>query len=282
MKNNALFNTSLKRVALLTKHGKEAQIAPVLRSIDFELELVDTFDTDTLGTFSGEIERTLSPLECAKKKARLACQLSKHDLGLGSEGSFGGGPLAGLMNWDTEILVLHDAKRNLDIVATESGPVNLTSFNGDNVNQLKTMLSQVDENQAWIVKVGDKIIKGIATVELLFSHLTEIGLLANSELLTQTISVTPDLRAMHCPQRQVYISQTAQQLVKRIESLCPECQAPDFWIRDRITGLPCQLCHAPTDLTKAIIRKCLHCDHQHVENSTEKAADPYRCHWCNP
>ena len=41
------------RFALLTQHGKEAAVAPPLREVlGARLDVVSTFDTDTLGTFT--------------------------------------------------------------------------------------------------------------------------------------------------------------------------------------------------------------------------------------
>lgn len=90
----------MKNAALLTKHRKSQQLAPVLYDIGIELVEIDFFDTDELGTFSGEIERKLSPKDCALIKAKKAVELTGLNVGLGSEGSFGGGPLAGFMNWN--------------------------------------------------------------------------------------------------------------------------------------------------------------------------------------
>ena len=41
----------MKTVALLTKHRKSQQLAPVLYEIGIELVEIDFFDTDQLGTF---------------------------------------------------------------------------------------------------------------------------------------------------------------------------------------------------------------------------------------
>ncbi len=56
--------------AILTKHQKLPLIAPALTALGFHLQLSEDFDTDTLGTFAGEIPRQLSPLECVKTKAK--------------------------------------------------------------------------------------------------------------------------------------------------------------------------------------------------------------------
>lgn len=271
-----------KRIALLSKHGKAAQIAPILSPLGIEIVATDVFDTDMLGTFSGEVERTLSPLECAKKKARLACELTGLEAGLGSEGSFGGGPLPGIMDWDTELIVLHDARQNIDIVANVSGPVSLQSFQGDDVSALSAALSGAEEGQAWIVKVDGHTIKGVANLDMLLATLEAMNLAPENGRFACPIDVAPDLRAMHSPLRQQYIIKAAQQLVERLQTHCPQCHQADFWLRDRIVGLPCRECGTPTDLAKAFIRQCIHCQYQQIETKEESVADPYRCHWCNP
>ena len=72
-----------QRASLLTKHHKLPLITPALAQAGVIVELTDSFDTDTLGTFSGEVPRTLSPLDCAKTKAKLACQISGLSFGIG-------------------------------------------------------------------------------------------------------------------------------------------------------------------------------------------------------
>lgn len=271
-----------ERIALLTKHGKAAQIAPVLLPLGIEIVTTEAFDTDRLGTFSGEVERTLSPLACAREKARLACASTGLEAGLGSEGSFGGGPLPGLMNWNSELLVLHDARRQRDIVATASGPVTLHSFRGDEMNGIHTCLSGAPAGQAWILKVAGQIFKGLADQQALLEVLAAVGVYPEHGRLGVPVEVMPDLRAMHAPQRQKYIIKAAQQLAERLQTRCPQCSAPDFWWRERVGGLPCRDCGAPTDLTKAHIRQCLHCQYQQTEPTGESEADPSGCHSCNP
>ena len=62
-----------QRVALLTQHGKERVIAPVLNAaLGCSVERVDGFDTDTLGSFTLDIPRAGTQLKAARKKARLS------------------------------------------------------------------------------------------------------------------------------------------------------------------------------------------------------------------
>ncbi|MFM8719806.1 MAG: hypothetical protein ACKOFH_09800, partial [Chthoniobacterales bacterium] len=63
--------------ALLTKHAKEQAIAPrFARTLGAKISLIDTFDTDTLGTFTREVPRFGSQLDAARKKAELAIEIS--------------------------------------------------------------------------------------------------------------------------------------------------------------------------------------------------------------
>jgi len=67
---------------------KEALLRPCYsKALNWQVVSTDAFDTDQLGTFSGETSRTLSPSDCAARKAHLACELTGLSMGLGSEGS---------------------------------------------------------------------------------------------------------------------------------------------------------------------------------------------------
>ncbi|MFN3163213.1 MAG: DUF6671 family protein [Pseudohongiellaceae bacterium] len=160
-------------VALLTRHHKANVIAPPLAVLGLEVHSTDAFDTDTLGTFSGEIERKLSPLDCARRKARLACELTGLSIGLGSEGSFGGGPLAGLMNWDEELLVLVDIEHDLEITAVSSGPVQLSEFAPHSVADVQRQLAPFPADQGWILKLPNQISKGLVGPEQVAAQLDD-------------------------------------------------------------------------------------------------------------
>ncbi|MDN3652368.1 hypothetical protein QWY77_06280 [Thalassotalea ponticola] len=269
-------------VVLLTKHGKQQQVAPELAKLGFRVEVTQQCDTDQLGTFCGEVERSLSPIECAIKKARLATEVSGERWGLGSEGSFGQGPIPGLFNWDSELLALYDATTQQTIVASAAGPVMLTRYQGNDLNAMRAALAEVTPGQALILKTESTISKGLATVDDVVERLRSSQLIENETKLVESIVVEPDLRAMHCPQRQAYIVKAAQQLVERMQSLCPQCNAPNFYYVKAITGLPCGDCGTPTERAKAYLKQCSQCQHQYQQPCAEAVADPYVCQWCNP
>ena len=81
---------------MLTKHGKERVIAPSLgKQCGAIVEQTDQFDTDQLGTFTGDVPRLMSQRDAAREKAILATTLTGLKLGLGSEGSSAVDPYLG-------------------------------------------------------------------------------------------------------------------------------------------------------------------------------------------
>ena len=270
-----------RSVALLTKHAKDAVIGPALAQLGLTLAVTDAYDTDKLGTFSGEVPRKLSPRDCAARKARIACKLSGLNLGLGSEGSFGGGPIPGLVNWDDEILLLYDASLDLEIVAHASGAVDLGNISSNNFQELCAWIDRFPAEQAWVLRRPDQIHKGILGKEALHKLLTGEGLLQHGKVV-EKLRLEPDLRAMHCPERRVYIQQAAEQLCQRLQATCPACTAPDFWLNTVERGLPCAWCNAPTTLAKILIKECRQCGFTDRQPVAQPHADPGQCQWCNP
>jgi hypothetical protein len=104
--------------ALLTKHANEREIAPRFQQVlGASVTLVDSFDTDTPGSFTRDVPRFGSQLDAARRKAELAIELSGIPLGLGSEGSFAPGPF-GLVSYNLEVLTLIDSQRGLEITGS--------------------------------------------------------------------------------------------------------------------------------------------------------------------
>jgi hypothetical protein len=102
-----------KQIFLATKHEKEKMIAPLfVKHLQANVEVYD-FDTDSMGTFTGEIPKLGSAYETCLEKARIAAKASKDGIGLGNEGSFGPHPVIPLIACDHEIMVLIDLEKNL-------------------------------------------------------------------------------------------------------------------------------------------------------------------------
>ncbi|MCA1929362.1 DUF6671 family protein [Rheinheimera sp.] len=271
-----------QRASLLTKHHKLPLIAPALAQAGVTVELSVGFDTDTLGTFAGEIPRTLSPVECVKTKAKLACQLSGLSFGLGSEGSFGAGPAPGLLNWDHEMLCWYNSARDHYIIASAAGPVPLSDLETNQLNLLHEHVVQHDAAQGWIIKHSTGLVKGLTGFSAVRQALEQAQLLNSATQLAQNVRLSPDLRAHFCPSRQQYIQQAAAQLAARLQALCPKCQTSDFWRKELQLGLPCSTCSYPTQRVKYYIKKCDCCGHTEQELPSEAFADPAYCPLCNP
>ena len=268
----------MQRVALITKHEKARWIAPYLAPLGYEVFESSLFDTDTLGTFSGEVERTLSPMDAALTKAKKACELTDTDWGLGSEGSFGGGPAPGMINWNDELLCLYQTSTGITIYAHAAGPTSVQELTLNGKLPLKQKLLLLPK-QLWILRyeegIQKYIQKGLSAEQLL-------DRLEHFVSSSQKLKIEPDLRAMNCPERQQMIAKAAEDLVRRLSETCPQCQAFNFVIKQKQSGLPCTLCTLPTEQAKAWTRVCDACSYRNDEVVQQKGADPTHCQFCNP
>ncbi len=104
-------------IIIPTKHAKSIAIAPQFWNHLGASVLEYYVDTDTLGTFSGEIEREGNALECARQKCELALELlgDKVEYCIASEGSFGPHPQILFLPCDQEILYFIDRKRGFHL-----------------------------------------------------------------------------------------------------------------------------------------------------------------------
>ena len=117
---------------IATKHKKEKVIAPILESqLGVKCFVTSDLDTDKLGTFTGEIERTEDPITTARNKCLIGMDLTNCDLAIASEGSFGSHPSIFFAAADDEFLVLIDKKNNIEISTRELSLE--TNFNGSEI-----------------------------------------------------------------------------------------------------------------------------------------------------
>lgn len=263
----------MHQVAFCTKHHKTAIIAPLLQSLGFKLVEYAAFDTDSLGTFSGECPRTLTPDEAALEKAKQACQATSMRYGLGSEGSFGGGPYPGFVNWNHELLCLYDSHSEQIIYASAQGPTSLEPMVFESFAELSRTLILLGE-QRWILNVENQLNKG--------QTLASLSQLEDNNTLTYPVTLEPDFRAMYCPERQQMIHKAGADLVKRLAATCPACQAPNFVVKATETGLTCSHCHYPTQQVKSETYHCDMCHHESIQTHPDFSADPAQCGVCNP
>jgi hypothetical protein len=274
-----------RRLVIATKHEKEKIIAPLLENALGVLCFVqEDFDTDELGTFTGEIERELDPIATARQKCLMAMKLSNCDLGIASEGSFGAHPSIFFAPADDEFLIFIDAKNNLEIIARELSME--TNFNGSEIVNEAALLEFAElvkfPSHGLILrksKTDSKtIIKGISDVNQLkeaFKKLIE-GV--------DSIYAETDMRAMHNPSRMAVIELATKKLVDKINSFCPQCSTPGFGITTVKKGLKCSWCGLPTNSSLSFIHSCEKCNFTKEELHPHKKTteDPMYCNYCNP
>ncbi len=273
------------RVALLTQHGKEGVIASVLdAALGCRVERVAGYDTDLLGTFTRDIPRAGMQLEAARKKARIGMQLSGLSFGLASEGSFGPDPFAGMFPWNVEFLIFLDDERGLEVVGVAQGAANFSHLLTDDWAAVEAFAKQAGFPAHHLVvrpegEDDPRIRKGIAAwAELEAAFISALAESANGRVFVET-----DVRAHANPTRMDNIRLAAEDLVKKLSSFCPACGTPGFWIVERVVGLACADCGAPTRETRAEILGCLKCAHRETREQTDwQSADPGRCDYCNP
>ena len=273
-----------RRLAIATKHGKEQVIAPRLEAMGIEVFVPGHFDTDRFGTFSGEIERSLDPLETARLKCRGACDQYNCTLAIASEGSFGPHPTMFFIPADDEILVLLDLEHDIEIKVREiSTKTNFSGTSCSSWDQAKQFAERIlFPSHGLIVRkehgdMGD-IVKGVHE----WSEL-EIAVKTRLDKYGQVFLET-DMRAMYNPTRMSVIEKAAEKLLDSMSRLCPQCQMPGFEIVDVRPGLPCSQCASPTKSTLAWIYQCQKCKYQQEVKfpKGKSSEDPMYCDWCNP
>jgi hypothetical protein len=277
-----------RTLGVATMHGKEQVIGPALMKVLplAGFHAIAGVDTDRFGAFSGEVQRTLSPLEAAFAKARHGAEVSGMDLVIASEGSFGPYPPAPFMPCNEEFLVLFDARDGLRF---EHRHLSLeTMFGGEQCRSLREVLAFAERmkfpehglalrpNEQW--ERGDPVRKGIHDVEQLRYH-------ANSLLDVQgSVWVETDMRAMANPTRMAVIAGTAERFAQELAHGCPSCGELYFSITGTTPGLPCSLCGWPTAGIRWYTRSCVSCTYsvqeQRPDGRTEE--DPRYCDHCNP
>ena len=271
-------------VALLTQHGKERVIAPVLDvALGCRVGRVAGYDTDLLGTFTRDIPRAGTQLDAARKKARLGMELAGMPIGIASEGSFGADPFTGMFSWNVEMIVWIDDTLGIEVVGVASGKTSFSHLLTESWEQAETFARTAGFPEHGLVarpqhEDDPRIRKGIADWETLREAFRwACGEASNGRAFLET-----DVRAHMNPTRMEMIGQAAQDLARRLCTLCPICDAPGFQLAERVPGLPCEDCGTPTREARAEIHRCVRCGYQVTVVRPEKVTSAGRCDFCNP
>ena len=287
MNNQAIIKSLFanRKLVIATKHKKEIVIAPITEAaLSVTCFAPENLDTDTLGTFTDEVERTDDPITTARKKCQLALAATNCDLAIASEGSFGSHPAIFFAQADEEILIFIDKKNNLEIIARELSTE--TNFNGSEIRseiELKTFAESTKFPSHALILRKEKnhkevIYKGItdwSDLRTIFQQLMD----TYGKVYAET-----DMRAMFNPTRMNVIKKAAIKLTDKIASCCPKCSTPGFSVTQAKAGLPCSACGLPTQSTLYHVYSCIKC-----QFTTEKKypydklqESPQFCDYCNP
>ncbi|GAB4475314.1 MAG: hypothetical protein OHK0037_36470 [Elainellaceae cyanobacterium] len=276
------------RTAILaTMHRKEEAIAPLLQSA-FELEVIvpAEFNSDQFGTFTRDVKRPADQLATARLKALHAMEQLGADLAIASEGSFGPHPLIPYVPLNRELVLLVDRQHDLEIAGYAATPD--TNFSHKQVDSLDAALDFArsvgfPSHGLVIMPAAEgsdpaEIHKGITQEDALRA------IVADTLQRHGRAHLETDMRAMMNPTRMKAIALATQDLIRKLRQTCPQCNTPGFEVGDRQPGLPCELCHSPTDLTLAAIYRCTKCGFSQSVRypDGQEFADPAQCAYCNP
>lgn len=274
-----------RRLLIATKHHKEKVIAPLFdQQLGVKCFVTNLFDTDSLGTFSGEVARKEDALATLRKKCIFAIEENHCDLVIASEGSFGAHPSVFFAAADEELMMFMDAKNDLEIVVRVLSLE--TNFNASNITTAAELLEFANRAQfpshALIIKPSEnnysKVVKGIQNWDVLKMNFEEFTKEYGS------VYVETDMRANFNPSRMKVIADTAKKLLGAVLSNCPKCAVPGFVVSDVLPGLPCSWCNCATRSTLSFVYTCKKCDFKkEVFYPHEKTKeDPAYCDFCNP
>ncbi len=274
-----------RSLLIATKHKKESIMAPLLEeTLGVRCFTDSNLDTDSLGTFTGEIERKDDPLTTVRNKCLMASESTNFDLIVASEGSFFPHPLFPYAYTNVEILCFMDLKNNLEIIATERS--NETNFNGQAIKSVKELYAFCQNvgfpSHGLILRKSKNdimgIVKGVNKQEELMSYYNYF-MNTYGEVFIET-----DMRAMHNPTRLKVIKLATEVLIKKINSCCPACYTPGYDVTDSLRGLPCEICSYPTNGIKSLVYTCQKCSYTESVDypNGKKTADAMFCDICNP
>jgi len=274
-----------QKIALLTQHGKEQVIASVLEpALDCIVEHVRGFDTDQLGTFTRDTPRPGSQLDALRRKARMGMNLSGLPVGLASEGSFGSDPFAGMFPWNIELMMLIDDRLGIEIVGVAQGAGHSSHLQTSDWAAVESFAERAGfPSNRLVLRPQDqndpRLHKGLSNWTALKSGFERCAAQAENG----QVFVEIDLRAFANPTRMQRIGEATRDLLKRIQSRCPNCNSPGYWVAERLPGLPCSECGMPTSTYRSEVWQCPGCTHRVVSARLDKSVtEPQHCSYCNP
>lgn len=252
-----------ERIGLATIHGKDLAVAPPFRRLlGAEVVVAPDVDTDSLGTFSGEIARPGPIVETCAIKAELAFRTLDVDCAIASEGSYGPIDRVPLNPSGVEVMAFIDRRRGLRIIetlATHRTNWRLLRFEaGDpRIPAAATALGFPEYGVFVLRSDFSHPIKGLTRLDDVVSAMRQ-----QADCSPDGVSVLiSDMRAHRNPMRMKVLRAISWKLAKRLGQLCPKCHAPGFGHIESRRGLPCEDCSGPTHWIDFEIDGCAACGH---------------------
>ena len=276
-----------KSCLLATMHDKQKALSPAFSSI-LQLQIkVEKIDTDQLGTFTGEIERKGSALDCVRQKCELAMNKTGVDIGIASEGSFGPHPFIPFIACDHEILYFIDRERGFHLY--HSVLSSKTNYCVEAISDSKVLKEFADKalfpSHGLIVRPNkyqakNMIFKDIQT----FDKFEEAFIKCCRASMDGAASVETDMRAHMNPKRMQVIKELADDFALRLATPCPLCYNPGWGLVGNSKGLECEMCGSETEMVKCEIFGCPKCDYKETRPRQDglTQAEPQYCSFCNP
>jgi len=274
-------------VVLATMHHKERVIAPLLeRQLGVRVTVPRELNTDRFGTFTREIARPGSQLDTARKKARAALTLTGAHLALASEGSFGPHPHLPVLQSGLELVLFIDTVRGIEVCGYHrTTDIHVNSVTVSSPSEARAAAEKHGFPKhglivRWSPHVRFGIYKELRTMDALEKRVARML----AWPCIRSVTLETDMRAHRNPTRMRAIEKATEDLLERMDSLCPSCGLPGFVAVDYTSGLPCKRCGIPTDMPREDIYHCSACGRTDTYPVTTYGthADPQYCHHCNP
>lgn len=216
-------------VLIATMHGKEAVLGPQLAGLGFQVLLPLDYDTDLLGTFSGDVRRPGTAIEAALEKARRACIATGVPRAISSEGSYRPcqKQFPGARN--AEILAFVDLENGQEVVEVMTD-LPTTFVKGRvpadfSAPEVQALLSAMGWPNARAMVVPEDPGHGVVMPEWVFKGLADAPSLIEAMRVCAAhstdgrVHLESDLRAHMNPSRMASVARVGERLAQRLSRL---------------------------------------------------------------
>lgn len=276
-----------RRAVLATMHGKEQVIAPLFaKAFNMHVFVPDNLNTDRFGTFTRDVKRPSDQRSTARLKAMKAMAMTTSDVGIASEGSFGMDPSIPFVPSNTELVILIDRLHGIEIIG---GHLSLdTHMHHAYVTSVAEALAFAADHDfphhGIVLRRNERSVRGMRKdITTLVELEQEVSNMLRRRWV-KSVFLESDMRGHRNPTRLSNIAKATEDLIRKMNSFCPQCGIPGFDYIEIQKGLPCNRCALPTDNVLAHVYRCQRCLHQNTRLFPygKETANPAECQYCNP